>query len=60
MHDLAREGAVEGLKDAVAAGKVLSTTDGMGNTALMAALMAQQWDAAKGTVQLHNECPSIR
>ena len=44
MHDLAREGAVEGLKDAVAAGNVLSTTDGMGNTALMAAIMAQQWD----------------
>ena len=54
VHDLAKNGKVEELKDAVSAGTfVLSTTDDLGNSALMAALTAQQWDAAKGSLHLH-------
>jgi hypothetical protein len=49
VHDLARAGAIQELKDAVAAGKAdLAAVDSQGNSVLMTALLAQQWDAATG------------
>lgn len=53
VHDLAKNGAIQELRDAVAAGKVdLSKLDAQGNSALMTALIAQQWDTASGNVLL--------
>lgn len=51
VHDLAKSGDIQGLRDAVAAGKVdLSVVDDGGNTPLMTALVAHQWDAASGNI----------